>query len=123
MQRYPRPESEGGGVVVRELSGAEYAEQAHEPLVIAVQIETKAVLENVHEIAAVPGIDVLFIGPFDLGINIGHPISASGGMDAELVDAIQTIHEAAQAAGKKTEIYCDSGEQAREYAERGFCFI
>ena len=30
MQRYPRPESEGGGVVVRELSNAEYAEQARE---------------------------------------------------------------------------------------------
>lgn len=115
--------NEEGGMVVRELSGAEYAEQANESLVIAVQIETKAALENVREIAAVPGIDVLFIGPFDLGINIGHPISGSGVMDAELVDAIQTIHEAAQAAGKKTGIYCDSGEQAREYADRGFCMM
>ena len=123
VQQYPRPESEGGGMVVRELSGIEYAEQANESLVIAVQIETKAALENVREIAAVPGIDVLFIGPFDLGINIGHPISGSGVMDAELVGAIQTIHEAAQAAGKKTGIYCDSGEQAREYAERGFCMM
>lgn len=32
-----------------------------------VQIETKEALEAVDEIAAVEGIDVLFVGPFDLG--------------------------------------------------------
>jgi 4-hydroxy-2-oxoheptanedioate aldolase len=32
-----------------------------------VQIETKEALEAVDEIAAVKGIDVLFVGPFDLG--------------------------------------------------------
>ncbi|KAB8217298.1 Pyruvate/Phosphoenolpyruvate kinase-like domain-containing protein [Aspergillus novoparasiticus] len=96
------------GTEVKELTGIEYLQQANDSLVIAVQIETKAALENVREIAALPGVDVLFIGPL---------ISK---MDPELVEAIQSIHDAAQAAGKATGIYCDTGEQAREYANKGF---
>jgi 4-hydroxy-2-oxoheptanedioate aldolase len=79
----------------------EYLQQADESLVIAVQIETRSSLENVREFAAIPGIDVLFIGSFDLGINIGHPIQNPDNMDPEIIDAIEAIHSAAQAAGKK----------------------
>lgn len=45
----------------------EYLQQANDALVTMVQIETKEALEAIDEIAAVDGIDVLFIGPFDLG--------------------------------------------------------
>ncbi|KAL3457672.1 Pyruvate/Phosphoenolpyruvate kinase-like domain-containing protein [Aspergillus heterothallicus] len=108
---------------VRQLTGMEYLEQADSSLVVAIQIETKGALENVKEIAAIPGVDVLFIGPFDLGMNIGHPIRDPDNYDPELIDAIETIHKAAQAAGKATGIYCDTGEQGREYAKRGFQMI
>ncbi|OOO08056.1 HpcH/HpaI aldolase [Aspergillus oryzae] len=108
-----------GGEVI-EITGMEYLQQANDSLVIAVQIETKAALENVREIAAVPSVDVLFIGPFDLSVNIGHPITNPEKMDPELVKAIQSIHDAARAAGKASGIYCDTGEQAREYSNKGF---
>lgn len=111
------------GGLIKELTGIEYLAQANSSLITAVQIETKAALENVKEIAAVPGVDVLFIGPFDLGLNIGHPISGSGVMDKELVDAIELIHATATAVGKLSGIYCDSGEQAKEAADRGFRMI
>jgi 2-keto-3-deoxy-L-rhamnonate aldolase RhmA len=45
----------------------EYLQHANDTLLTIVQIETKEALESVEEIAAVPGIDCLFIGPFDLG--------------------------------------------------------
>lgn len=45
----------------------EYLQQANDALLTMVQIETREALEVVDEIAAVDGIDVLFIGPFDLG--------------------------------------------------------
>lgn len=111
------------GWPVKQLTGLEYLAQANSSLLIAVQIETKAALENVHEIAAVPGVDVLFIGPFDLGLNIGHPIPASGEMDQDLVDSIKRIHAAATAAGKLSGIYCDTGEQAKHYTDQGFRMI
>lgn len=45
----------------------DYLQQANDALLTMVQIETREALDAVDEIAAVDGIDVLFIGPFDLG--------------------------------------------------------
>ncbi|GAM82104.1 hypothetical protein ANO11243_000830 [Dothideomycetidae sp. 11243] len=98
-----------------------YLQQANDSLVTVIQIETKEALDNVDEIAAVPGVDVLLIGPFDLGNNIGYPIIDS--MHEELKFAIARIHESATKAGKRSGIYCTSGEQARDYARRGFHMI
>lgn len=104
------------------ITNTDYLVQANGALVTIIQIETREALANVDEIAAIPGCDVLLIGPFDLGNNLGHPI-LNGDMDEELQSAIDRIHDAAKKAGKKTGIYCTSGEQAREYADRGFHMI
>lgn len=100
---------------------SEYLQQANDALVTIVQIETKEALENVDAIARVPGVDVLLVGPFDLGNNIGHPIIDT--MHDELKEAIGRIHKAAVDNGKRTGIYCTSGDQAREYADKGFHMI
>ncbi|KAM0242656.1 hypothetical protein ACHAPO_001078 [Fusarium lateritium] len=97
----------------------QYLQQANDSLLTIVQIETKEALESIDEIAAVDGIDVLFIGPFDLGNAIGHPI-IEGAMTSELKDAIAKILAAGQKAGKKTGVYCTGGEQAKVYADMGF---
>jgi len=98
-----------------------YLQNANSSITTIVQIETASALEQVREIAAIPGVDCLLIGPFDLGNNIGRPIL--GEMHQELKDAIERIKGAAHAEGKKVGIYCNGGEQARAYAERGFDFI
>ncbi|KAI1804188.1 Phosphoenolpyruvate/pyruvate domain-containing protein [Daldinia bambusicola] len=100
----------------------EYLQQANESLLTMVQIETREALDVVEEIAAVPGIDVLFIGPFDLGNNIGYPI-LDGVIQPELEQAIDKILEATNKAGKKCGILATSGEQAKQYADRGFHMI
>ncbi|KAJ4272239.1 hypothetical protein NW762_000950 [Fusarium torreyae] len=102
-----------------EPSFSEYLQQANDALLTIVQIETKEALESIDEIAAVEGIDALFIGPFDLGNNIGHPI-VDGVMASELKDAIAKILSASQKAGKKTGVYCTGGKQAKIYADQGF---
>ncbi|KAF5025301.1 hypothetical protein F66182_2634 [Fusarium sp. NRRL 66182] len=102
-----------------EPSFTEYLQQANQSLLTIVQVETKEALESIDEIAAVEGIDVLFVGPFDLGNAIGHPI-IEGVMASELKNAIAKILEASQKAGKKTGVYCTGGEQAKLYAEQGF---
>lgn len=68
-----------------------------------------------------PGIDVLFVGPWDLGNNIGHPVT--GDFSPELEAAISRILKASQAAGKKAGIYCPSGEFAKRYADNGFQMV
>jgi 4-hydroxy-2-oxoheptanedioate aldolase len=98
-----------------------YLQNANSTLLTIVQIETASALEHVREIAALPGVDCLLIGPFDLGNNIGRPIL--GEMHQELKDAIEKIKEAAHAEGKKVGIYTNSGAEAKAYADRGFDMI
>ena len=104
------------------LGAGAYLQQANNALLTMVQIETKDALENVDAIAAVPGIDVLFVGPFDLGNNLGYPIM-DGHMHDNLNAAITKVLKAANAAGKKAGIFCTSGEQSRSYAVQGFHMI
>ncbi|KAI0151863.1 HpcH/HpaI aldolase/citrate lyase family protein [Xylariaceae sp. FL1272] len=100
----------------------EYLQFANTSLLTMVQIETQEALDAVEEIAAVPGIDVLFVGPFDLGNNIGRPV-LDGVMEPELELAIERIFEATIQAGKKCGIFATSGEQAKRYADRGFHMV
>lgn len=104
------------------LKSGEYLTQANEALITIVQIETKEALQNVDAIAAVAGVDLLFVGPFDLGNNIGHPI-IDGNMHENLHAAIEKIFKAAKAAGKKAGIFCTSGEQSKAYADMVSCPI
>jgi 4-hydroxy-2-oxoheptanedioate aldolase len=103
-------------------SMTEYLQKANDSLVTMVQIETQEALDAIEEIAAVPGIDVLFVGPFDLGNNIGHPI-LDGVMKPELEQAIDRILEATHKAGKKAGFFASSAEQAKKYGEKGFDMI
>ncbi|KAI8310288.1 4-hydroxy-2-oxo-heptane-1,7-dioate aldolase [Colletotrichum sp. SAR11_59] len=118
----------------------EYLQQANDSLLTMVQIETQEALNSVEDIAAVEGIDVLFIGPFDLGQserhgyhsrdesnrvagnNIGHPV-INGVIKKELSDAIDRILEATHKAGKKAGIFCTSGEQSKFFGDKGFDMI
>ncbi|KAM5349075.1 hypothetical protein ACJ41O_008898 [Fusarium nematophilum] len=97
----------------------EYLAQANDALVTMIQIETREALEAVEEIAAVEGVDALFIGPFDLGNNIGYPVQR-GVIGPELGDALARILAAAKRARKKCGIYCKDAKQAREFARQGY---
>jgi 4-hydroxy-2-oxoheptanedioate aldolase len=101
-------------------SMTEYLQQANASLLTMVQIETREALDVVDEIA--PLVDVLFVGPFDLGNNIGHPV-INGVIDPELDDAIKKVLEASKKADKRAGIYCTSGEQAKAFADMGFHMI
>ncbi|KAL8869056.1 MAG: hypothetical protein Q9174_004555 [Haloplaca sp. 1 TL-2023] len=104
------------------VTQTEYLQQANESLLTIAQIETRDALNNVDAIAKVPGIDVLFCGPFDLGNNIGHPI-LDGTMHEELKEAIAKIQRVAKENQRGSGIYAVSGEQAREYADHGYQMV
>lgn len=100
----------------------EYLQQANDCLLTLVQIETREALDAVDEIAAVPGVDLLLVGPFDLGNNLSLPI-LNGVMQPALEQAIDRILEAAHKAGKKAGFFATNGAQARQYADKGFDMI
>ena len=78
-------------------------------------------LQQVEEIAKVPGVDVLLVGPWDLGNNINKPVLDKFHPDLEA--AIERIRKAAVDNGKKSGIYCPNGEFAKRYAEQGFHMV
>lgn len=74
-----------------------YFAQERDSLVLMTQIESREAVENAEAIAAVEGVDVLFVGPTDLSYNMGirdqleHP---------DFTDALRRVVQAAQRAGK-----------------------
>ena len=52
---------------------SEYVKDADREMLVCVQIEDVAAVENLDEILVVPDIDVFFIGPTDLARSTGHP--------------------------------------------------
>src|SRR5262245_62207704 len=50
----------------------DYARHAHEEICVLVQVETQTALDNLERIAAVDGVDGVFIGPADLHASLGY---------------------------------------------------
>jgi len=97
---------------------ADYGARANDEVFLAVQIETKAGLENVEEIMAVEGVDATLIGPADLALTIGAPIGSP-----EHDAAIRCVLAACQAAGKIPGMFAATTEIARRWIEEGYLFV
>jgi len=103
-------------------AAADYMREANEGTLTFAMIETAAALGNVDAIAATPGIDALFIGPYDLAIALSGG-SAQDVAAPQVEQAIERICAAAKKAGKIPAIYCRDTKSALVMAKRGFRFI
>ena len=112
----------GGGLTraTRWDAVPDYIRMAHEQLCLIVQIESPRGVANATEIAAVEGVDAVFIGPADLSTGMGHAGDAGQG---EVQDAIRRTVQATLAAGKACGILAPREEDARRYADWGCRFI
>lgn len=81
-----------------------YYETANEELLIAVQIETARALSNIDEILSVSGIDVCYIGPFDLSVSLGLGLPPKWD-EPRLAKAFDQVLEAAKRQGKPAGIF------------------
>lgn len=99
---------------------AAYFAEANENLLTVVQIETAEAIANVEEIAAVEGVDVLFVGPLDLSVSLGIPGQST---HPDFRAAIRRVIDAARKAGKAAGILLGSAEQIAPTVEDGFTFI
>lgn len=99
---------------------AGYHAKAREQQLLAVQIEDETGVANAAEIAAVDGVDVLFVGPGDLSTNMG----AMGNPGAAHVQqAIASVCRAAAAAGKASGILAPVKADADRYLADGFTMV
>jgi 4-hydroxy-2-oxoheptanedioate aldolase len=96
-----------------------YLENSADLLTI-VQIESRFALENVDRIAAVPGVDVLFIGPSDLS----HSMGILGQVDRpEFRAALETTAQAAARHGKQAGILLPRPDLYADYQALGYRFL
>lgn len=92
----------------------DFVEQANEETFLVVQIETPQAIENVDAIAAVEGVDGLFLGPGDLGLRIRRTETTLSIEAAE-----ERIAAAAERHGKAWGMPAASADHVHQLHQRG----
>lgn len=103
-----------------------YVGKANENIMVALQVETASCIKNIAEIAAVPGVDILFLGQNDLCMSMGlyekyefpHMYTSP-----ELGAATQSLVEAAGKNGIILGLFLFGTGRVGEFLEKGFTFI
>ena len=122
--RYPPQGIRGVGAALGRASAysriPDYLETANDQICLLVQVESAAGLAAIERIAAVAGVDGIFIGPADLAADLG----CLGNPGApEVVAAIEDGLARIQAAGQPAGILHTDPAQARRYVELGATFV
>ena len=98
----------------------DYARRASEELCVLVQVETRTALDSLEAIAAVDGVDGVFIGPADLHASLGYAGQTAKPEVKELIDdAIRRIRKSGKAPGVLTTAEAD----ARHWLDLGCQFV
>lgn len=124
--RYPQDDGNGG---IRGMGGARasrwgrypnYAKEANAQVCLLVQAESRLALDNLEAIAAVDGVDGIFIGPADLSASLGY-VGNSGHADVQAIieNTIARINQTGKAAG----ILTPDETLARRYLALGATFV
>ena len=98
----------------------EYFRQANEDTLVIVHCENRDGLERLPEIAGVEGLDVIFVGPYDLSQSMGIPGQIS---HSAMVEAVDRALRITLDAGKIPGIFVTSVEEAKRRISQGFRYI
>jgi 2-dehydro-3-deoxyglucarate aldolase/4-hydroxy-2-oxoheptanedioate aldolase len=95
---------------------ADYARQANERTFIGIQVETAGAIASVAEIARVPDVDLVFVGPADISQVMGVPGDFE---NPKCLDTIEKIARACGEAGKPWGVVPRGPEYAKRMADWG----
>ncbi|MFO1034652.1 MAG: aldolase/citrate lyase family protein [Hyphomicrobiales bacterium] len=114
-----------GGYTMLQAAGVtagEYLKEANSQTLVFAMIETQEALDNLDAIAAVPGLDGLFVGPSDLSI----ALSNGAGIDrlgAHTIAAMKKVAAACQKHNLVAGAFAGTQDGVKAYAEIGFRFL
>ncbi len=111
-----------GPLRARLYAGPDYSARANDTVLCIPMIETREAIDNLDEILSVPGVDVAYVGPSDLGVSLG---TAPGfdHDDQSFVDALQAVLDACDRHGVVPGIHGGNVATARKRLEQGFKFV
>lgn len=97
-----------------------YLQQSNQESLVVIQIESLSGVESIHEILQVPGLDVVFLGPYDLSQSMG----ILGQVDhPRLRSVMEGVVSACRAAGVAAGVYADTPEAVSHWARLGVQYI
>lgn len=122
--RYPPEGVRGMGAGVARASGygaeADYGVTANAEMLLFVQAESAAAVDNIDAIAATPGVDGVFVGPADLSADMGYP----GQMrHPDVLRAVGHLFARIRAAGKIAGTISFDPAELDEFREQGATFL
>ncbi|MGB5746978.1 MAG: aldolase/citrate lyase family protein [Desulfobacterales bacterium] len=123
MCKYPPGGTRGVGIGRAHKYGLgfnEYMERANSEIAVILQAETTEALKNISEIVKVPGIDAIFIGPYDLSASLGKMGQLT---DPEVKQAMETIAKACKNAGVRLGIFAATAETVAPFIQQNFTLL
>lgn len=121
--RYPPAGNRSFGPARGKLyGGTNYFEKANDEILAIPMIETAEALENIDEILAVPGVDMIYIGPNDLALDLGERPGADA-TASRTSDAIAHLIARAKSADIPLGIFCNDAETAMSRIREGIDLV
>ena len=99
---------------------AEWLERMNEETTVLAHIESRAGVENVDAILDVPGVDIMFIGMFDLSVSLGQPARYD---HPDVTAAMDRLVDAARAHDKVAGMWAPSFDAAKPWIDKGIRFF
>jgi len=121
--RYPPAGTRGVGISRAQgygLKFKEYVDTANHEMVVILQIEHHEAVKNIEQIVKVPGIDALFIGPYDLSGSLGKIGQVD---DAQVQEQIEKVRLTAQAAGVPLGIFTADPASVPGLIDKGYTLV
>ena len=98
----------------------EYFRRANEETMLIIQVEGEAALEELDDILQVPGLDAVFIGPYDLSQSLGIP----GEIDhPRVTEAMETVVDKCRSREMMVATFADDATTGRQWARAGVQMI
>lgn len=121
--RYPPEGNRSFGPIRAALYGGRgYAQEANSQIACIAMIETREGIDNLDEIASTPGLNGIYIGPADLALSLGLPVSGDQPQEEHL-EVVKQIQAACKANGIAMGIHTSSLEYTQKYLDLGFNFV
>ncbi len=107
---------------VAKLTPAEYLKQANSTTLVFAMVETREALVALNDIAAVPGLDGLFVGPSDLSIALSNGAKLDR-LSADTLAAMDKVSAACKKNGLVAGAFAGNPEIMNTYIAKGFNFL